>query len=353
MPQASATRRGNARDCYHSCMTQLPVRVEVQRSGIADEVSALTAVVRPILEGVLYALKGDVVAAVGGHDKVTLELLARLYRPGDRDCGICFEWAVHDALNNGQPQVLERVDDALVKYCKVPGSAVASILFGAEKGGAVNLIDTARQRLTDESRVLVGRVGQPPKLRNYINLLAAALRRPEVRTGLPNSISGLWKADLFVGHEDADRWVGTTVKLNPRDLEAARGLRIGLVPMSEGRSDAVRFDERRNLVVCPLPHDGAFMEIFYKGWEVVRYFIQADAHVPREQDLPSPASRQVARRLAERRKSTVLDVVDSLAVLAQPELLDTIERSVVVEPHRDAARAVNTVLAPQPASSST
>jgi hypothetical protein len=40
------------------------------------------------LRGALYALKADVVAEVGGYDKVTLRMLPRLTRPGDGDYGI-------------------------------------------------------------------------------------------------------------------------------------------------------------------------------------------------------------------------------------------------------------------------
>ena len=48
------------------------VRVEAQENPIADVVSALLAVVRPILEGLLYGLKTEVVAEVGGYDQVKL-----------------------------------------------------------------------------------------------------------------------------------------------------------------------------------------------------------------------------------------------------------------------------------------
>jgi hypothetical protein len=199
--------------------TTLQLRIERQQNTVADEVSALTAVVRPILEGTLFALKGDIVAQVGGHANVSLALLARLYRPGDGDCGLCFEWAVHDAMNRRDPLLLDRIAEALKRHCKVPGNESASILFGAEKTGALKLIDTANERLTDESRILVGDVGQPPKLKKYISTLAAAFRRHSARLALPYSISGLWKADLFVGHTDTDRWIGTSVKINPKDLE--------------------------------------------------------------------------------------------------------------------------------------
>lgn len=111
----------------------MQLRLQFQRNPVADEVSAVTAVVRPILEGLLFALKADIVAEVGGHENVRLKMLPRLYRPGDRDCGICFEYAVHDALNHGEATVTERVHDAMKTYCKVPGALTSSILFGLEK----------------------------------------------------------------------------------------------------------------------------------------------------------------------------------------------------------------------------
>jgi catechol 2,3-dioxygenase-like lactoylglutathione lyase family enzyme len=46
---------------------QLQLRLEFQENPVVDEVSAMTAVVRPILIGLLYALKEEVVAEVGGR----------------------------------------------------------------------------------------------------------------------------------------------------------------------------------------------------------------------------------------------------------------------------------------------
>ena len=42
----------------------MQLRLQFQQSPVADEVSAITAVVRPILEGLLYGLKADVVEEV-------------------------------------------------------------------------------------------------------------------------------------------------------------------------------------------------------------------------------------------------------------------------------------------------
>jgi len=117
--------------------------------------------------------------------------------------------------------------------------------------------------------------------------------------------------------------VGTNVKINPANLTPVRGLRVGIVPVKQGESDSVFKDDQKNLVVCPLLHDANFMEIFYAGWIIVQQFIAADAHRPREVDLPPPLEREVARQLELRRDFPVLDVIEALGPLAQPEVLDT------------------------------
>lgn len=328
---------------------QLAFRFERQRSPVADEVSALTAVVRPILLGVLNALKGDVVSEVGGHQSVKLMMLPRLYRRGDGDCGICFEYAVHDAVDRHDPLVMERITDALSQHCQVPGvSSASSILFGAEKTGAVQLIDTAKERLTDESVLHAGTRGRPVKLKRHIDTVASAFRRKTAQLLLPQSISGLWKADLFLGFQDTDRWVGTSVKINPRHLEAARGLRIGIIPTYQGQTDAIRADEHKNLIVCPLPHDASFMEVFYRAWGIVQQFLTADARMPKEVSLPLPTDRQVAKYLEERRDYAVGEVIEALGSLAQPHLLDTDETAVDVLLRREGEGTVGGVIAPVP-----
>lgn len=325
---------------------QLQLRLEWQRNPVADEVSALTAVVRPILQGVLFALKKDIVREVGGYQKVKLKMLPRLYRPKDGDCGICFEYAVHDAIRRQNPLVLNRLVDAMHVYCRLSGTIPQSILFGAEKTGAIQLIDTAKELLTDDSALLYGSKGRPVKLKRHIDSIAAAFRKAPARLALPYSISGLWKADLFLGFSDTDYWVGTTVKINADHLEPARGLRIGIVPARQGTKDSIIRDEIRNLIVCPLPHDRSFMEVFYQSWGIVQQFISADAQLPKEVALPRPPERQVAKYLVDRREFAVVDVLEALAPLAQPELLETTEQTPEVVLRREVESIMGSIIAP-------
>lgn len=211
------------------------IRSEVQQNIIADEVSALIAVVRPILQGILFSLKQEALEDAGGLADIKLRTLARARRAGDGDTGICFEYAVHDAIARGDGVVIERVADALEK-CKVPGSQLSSILFGVEKQGSQQLINTAADSLTNDSSLLYGTQGRPVKLKKHLSSAATAFRTRGRTSTLPQSVSGLWKADLFLGAVDTDRWVGTSVKINRTHLEPVRGLRVGIVPAQQGNT---------------------------------------------------------------------------------------------------------------------
>jgi hypothetical protein len=165
----------------------IQLRLEFQENPVVDEVSAVTAIVRPILSGILYSLKQQVVDEAGGPESVKLLMLPRLRRPGDGDIGICFEYAVHDAIRKKNPLIVDRIQDALHK-CNLFGKETASILFGAEKNGAVNLIETAGELLTDNSTLLYGTKGRPAKLKAHIRAIAAAFRKPLYRALLPQKL---------------------------------------------------------------------------------------------------------------------------------------------------------------------
>ena len=326
----------------------MEIREGRQSNPVADEVGALVAVARPVIAGVLQSISEEVVNTVGERGRLPLRMLGRLRKRGDGDCGIAFEYAVHDAVISAEPVVVERVADALNK-CRIVRGDPASILFAIEKTGAQQLISTEVSLITENSRVLSGQPGQPVKLKKYLNALAAAFRRPGTRLNLPQSIRGLWKADLFLGSTEPDHWVGTTVKINPSGLEAASGLRIAIVPSLAGRSDSIRLDEQKNLVVCPLPHDGSFMQVFYEGWRIVQALCESDFRMPREVDIPNPLHREVARIFVERRGFPVMDAIDATRKFAQPGLLTSSTESVPNIPFATTAvPGTSTVIAPFP-----
>lgn len=327
----------------------LQVREETQAAAVADEVAALVSVTRPIINGVLTSI-GDEYLGPWDHDRTRIPLkhLGRLRKEGDGDTGIAFEYAIHDAVRTQNPIVMERVSEAL-KICKIKEGDPSSILFAIEKQGSKQLIETDLGLITDESRVLSGSRGHPVKLKGQMNKLAAAFRRGNTRPNLPQSIRGLWKADLFLGSQTPDHWVGTSVKINPSHLEAAAGLRIAIVPTRSGKSDNVKKHDQKNLIVCPIPHDGSFMQVFYEGWRIVQVLCETDFKTPKEVELPVPHHREVARVYTERRDHPILEVIEAVGVFAQPNLLVTETETANAEGFQTSLLPdTNTIISPRP-----
>jgi hypothetical protein len=295
------------------------LREERQKSPVAEDVSALIAVTRPVIAGLLHSVADEQLEPHGGSKRIKLMHLGRVRKTNDGDLGVAFEYAIHEAVLQGEATVTERVTDAL-RHCKISGDP-ASILFAIEKDGAKQLVDTQRSLITAESRVLSGRRGQPVKLQRHMNQLAAAFRRKGTSLALPQSIRGLWKADLFLGAPEREHWVGTTIKIRPGRLEAAAGLRIAIVPAGTQKTDLVRVDEQKQLVVCPIPHDYSFMQTFHEGMRIVQVLCARDFKTPMEAELPSPQHREVARAYVERRQYPVQEVLDAMKLFAQPQLL--------------------------------
>jgi hypothetical protein len=292
-----------------------------QQEDISDAVMAKFAMVAPVFEAILYSISMDRVARLGGYENWTLRDLAREYRQGDGDAGICFELAVHEAIGNRSSLIWPLASEVLDGFCGISGGA-SSILFGPEKEGRIPIMETVQSSLTDESLIYVGNRGRPPKLKRHIPEIFRAFHRSDARDSLPRSINGLWKADLFVGNPQVDKWVGTTVKTKPGDLEGAEGLRIGIYPKVNIR-DVPRMDERLNLIRLPLPYDAAFMELFYKSFFLVRAFLRSDAKTPSQINLPDSEDRYIVREFEIRRDFPLLRVLEAIRSMSQYSLLDS------------------------------
>ncbi len=291
----------------------------IQQEGLSDAVQAKFSMAIPVLEATLGSLARERANRFGGYKAVTLADLARETREGMGDAGICFELAVHQAIEGRNHLIHPLISDVLDRHMGIKENA-DSILFGPEKNHVIPILESTQNALTEESRVWVGNRGQPPKLKRYIPQIINAFRRNEARNKLPRSISGIWKADLFLGGKTIDRWLGTTVKINPDQLVGAQGLRVGIYP-KRNAGDAPRLDDNLNLLRIPLPYDGAFMEAFYKAFFLIRAFLRADARVPPEIALPDAEDRFVTRELEQRRDFAASAVMDVLRDMAQPKLL--------------------------------
>jgi len=291
-----------------------------QKNPVADEVSALVAVTGPIIAGVLRSVSGEVTSAFGDRGQLPLKMLGRLREEGDGDCGIAFEYAMHNAVVSREPPVAERVADALSK-CGVSGSDPASILFAIEKSGAQELISTEPGLVMENSPVLLSEGRRPVGLREHLAAIGAAFRLPGALLNLAQSIRGLWKSELFLGSADDDQWVSAGVHMNPSPLRPAKALHIAIIPNMPGHSDAVKLDEHKNVVTCPVPYDGSFIQVFNEGWRIVQALCTSDFQMPGPSDIPGPLHREVARIFVERREFPIGDVLDATRMFAQPGLL--------------------------------
>jgi len=293
--------------------------LQIQQHPIEEAVRARYAMAIPILRGMLLATKREMVDALGGYERITLEQFSRIYVESPGDYGICFEYAVHQSLQDRDPGVYPLVSQTIKEFCGIDGGA-ESILFGAEKSGHTHVLESVKDSLTDESRVLVGRRMQPPKLRKYIDKLVSAFRSEKHRETLPQSIRGLWKADLFIGNPVADRWVATTLKIRRQDLEAAPGLRVGLFP-EERPGESPRKDEENNLILCPLPYSGDFMQLYGASFGIVKQIVAAKGSLPSRVALHYEDDQAVAKWLVDRNHYPLVKVLEALEPLKQPGLV--------------------------------
>ena len=252
--------------------------LEIQNAEVGEAVRARYTMVSSILRAMLYSSYGEMVDALGGPGKITLEQLARMYQEGTGDYGICFEYALHDAIRARHGSIYPTVEHVLHSFCKIKGDP-ESILFGLEKNGRLNVVVTAKDSLTPEVRVLVGKPGKPPYLKHRIGVLERAFRGVKHRDRLPQSISGLWQADLFIGSPSSEQWIGTTLKVNREDLKPAPGLRLGVFPSKT--KEGPKKEPDKNLILCPLPYRGDFMVLFSASFQIAKQLMHSKGEMPK------------------------------------------------------------------------
>lgn len=299
----------------------------IQNEEVGEAVRARYAMVASILRAMLYSAHGEMVNALGGTTKITLEQLARIYQEGDGDYGICFEYALHDSIRSRQPAIYPVIEEVLYSFCKIKGGP-ESILFGLEKNGKLNVVETAKNSLTDEARALVGKPGKPPFLKKRIGVLERAFRSVKHRNRLPHSIRGLWQADLFLGSPSAEQWVGTTLKVNRESLKGAAGLRVGVYPSSQ--KEGPRKDSDKNLILCPLPYRSDFMVLFSASFQIAKQLMYSNAQMPKPPALIYEDDLAVAEWLSDRRTYPVMGILEALDPLMQPGLLKSAQAGVSV-----------------------
>ena len=148
-----------------------------------DPVRAKIAKIIPVLKATLHSLAQIRIERLGGLEKITLRDLARESREGHGDAGICFEYAIHDAIAKASPLIHQLASEVLEDLCKIKGGA-ESLLFGPEKERVIPILESVQNALTDESVVWVGNPGRPPKLKAYVSKIMPLLQSVWVDLGL-------------------------------------------------------------------------------------------------------------------------------------------------------------------------
>lgn len=271
----------------------------------------------PILRGMLYSTKVDIVEQAGGFEKITLEMFCRVYNEHPGDYGICFEYALHHSIRGRQPSIYNKVSYVLDQFCGI-GAQAESILFGAEKGGGQSIIESAKSVLTDNSKLLPGTQARPTFLKRHIDNIANAMRRSSLVQSLPASIRGVWKADLFLGNPQTDYWVATTLKTNRAHIEEAPGLRIAIYPEERPQEEPRMIG---SLIHCPLPYNIEFMQLFGATFQIVKHLIAARGKQPHPAALVYYDDQEVAKWLSDRAHFPVLAILEALEPIKQVDLL--------------------------------
>lgn len=292
----------------------------IQSDEVGEAVRARYTMTASILRAMLYSSQRAIINDLGGPEKNTLEQLARIYQEGSGDFGICFEYALHDSIRARHISIYPIIEEVLHSFCKING-APESILFGIEKNGALNVVETAQNSLTDDARVLAGSAGKPPFLKHRVATLERAFRSVKHRDRLPQSISGLWQADLFLGSPTAEQWVGTTLKVNREDLKPSPGLRVGIFPSNT--KEGPKKDESKNLIICPLPYRSDFMVLFGASFQIAKQLMHANANMPKAPALVYEDDLVVAEWLSSRRTYPVMAILEALNPLMQPGLISS------------------------------
>lgn len=325
----------------------MELRKEIQKDSVGDYTQSVVAVVRSILLSILSSISGSRTAGdLHSTERIRLLQLLRTYRQSGTDIGISFEYTVHEAIMNRNPEIMDRIDSALTTLCGIRGDAPSSLFFGVEKQGTIGLIRSREGDYTDDSLVLSDRHGRFANLRKFVDRVAIEFGKRNVTDRLSSSINGLWQGRLFVGQPCTDQWVATIVKIDPLQRDGSEALRLAIVPSQHESADRIALIEDKNLMVVPLPYDGSFMQTFYRGWQIVVQFIAADATVPGEASLVKSEDRQIARFLSHRRNLPVSEVLESLQQLAQPMLFETQRETVEAFLPDGKASVVDALVAP-------
>lgn len=302
-----------------------------QNAPIDEYGRGLYAVARSVLRALIDSLSEEDLADLNTPlDKVRMRQLAKVVRL-DRDKGMRgdgFEWAVHEAILGGEPSVLNPLSSAMQRASSfVKDGKPTSLLFGYERAKYLGFLDAVVDEAGTDSFLLPEGSGRPFKFGPWV---AKAALGKAAEPLLNDRIRQIWKTDLFLSTEGDPRYFATTVKSNIKQLEAGRGLRIGIVPESvdRGNHSTIRYSQEHRLWIVSLADPNGFMGMFSDAYHAVGRAMCTLG----KQDPPPYYVKPSAK--AQRMQEQIEKYPDALVIDLQGALNDAAQQDLIAQSHQ-------------------
>lgn len=324
-----------------------------QTEPIDERGRAMYAVARSVLRAHLDQLTHEDLEDLNvDRQDVTLRQLAkyaRLHRDkGARGDG--FEWAVHEALQGGEPKVVEPVLAAMSRASPrsfKSASSATSLMFGYERAKYLGFTDAVVAGAADDALLLPDGSGRPFQFGPWV---AVAAQGKRAESQLRDRIKSVWKTDLFVSDDERLRHLAVTIKSNWHQLEGGRGLRLAVVPEAHDLRGGLH--SKQGLWVAALPDPDGFMGLFNDAYESVAEAIVTLGKHDRSVYYykPTPMGQRIQQQLEEMPTVRVVEIEHALNEVSQQKLLGVEQKLVSVDApawlHLNAHRTP--VIAPKP-----
>lgn len=307
-----------------------------QNEPIDERGRALYAVARSVVRAHLDQMTQEDLEDLGrDREDVTFRQLAK-YARLHRDKGMRgdgFEWAVHEAINGGEPKVVEPLLEVMAKASPRTfknETSPTSLMFGYERAKYLGFTEAVVDAASEDALLLPDGSGRPFKFGPWVSVAAKGrAAEPELR----DRIKSVWKTDLFVSNADRRRHLAVTIKSNWHGLEGGRGLRLALVPEAKDLRGGAHL--RDGLWVAALPDPDGFMGLFNDAYEAVAEAIITVGKHDRNAYYykPSPMAQRIQAQLESTKMTTakVVDIEDALNNAAQQNLVGVQQRLVSVD----------------------
>lgn len=181
--------------------------------------------------------------------------------------GVCWEYAIYYAIAYQNTYVQDLINNAINYLSKKNTSEkINAILWGGEKSSIS--LENIKKNLKDNETIWTP--NKEYSFKNYIDIIKDSFNKKNIRNTLPNDMSGIWKADLFVKKDSSNTWYAVTVKWNKSNMECYPGLSIGIYfeYVNPNNTQQNPYDIKQN----PFPLINMFGKNYFVNCSIPFYF---------------------------------------------------------------------------------